>query len=132
MFSHQAELRKLSLQKYRTKLTFISLKINSSLLSSQSISDGSRMRIEGLATFICLVIKIFLPSDPKNDFLSQFGRAVSVKALTRSSPLLAGHAGNCRRFFSRSCACSGSQKFDLCSGPEKSQFLRFYATKCRR
>ena len=81
------------------KLTFISPKINSSLLSSQSISDGSRMRIEGLATFTCLVTKIFLPSDPKTDFCSQFGRAVSVKALTRSSPLLAGHAGNCRKFF---------------------------------
>ena len=37
-----------------------------------------------------------------------------------------------KRTLSRLCACSGSQKFNLCSGPEQSQFLRFYAAKCRR
>ena len=30
------------------------------------------------------------------------------------------------------CACSGSLKFNRCSGREQGQFLRFYAAKCRR
>ena len=37
-----------------------------------------------------------------------------------------------KRILSRFCACSGSQKLNLCSGPEQSQFLRFCAAKCRR
>ena len=36
------------------------------------------------------------------------------------------------RILSRFCACSGSQKFNLCSGSEQSQFLRFYAANRRR
>ena len=36
-----------------------------------------------------------------------------------------------KRILSRFCACSGSQKFSLCSGPEQSHFPRFYAAKCR-
>ena len=36
-----------------------------------------------------------------------------------------------KRILSRFCAYSGSQKISLCSGPEKSQFLRFYAAKCQ-
>ena len=33
---------------------------------------------------------------------------------------------------SRFCVCSaGSQKFNMFSGPEQSQFLRFYAAKCQ-
>ena len=42
-----------------------------------------------------------------------------------------GLIGRFNKILSRFCACSGSQKFHLCSGPEQSQFLRFYAAKCR-
>ena len=37
-----------------------------------------------------------------------------------------------KRILSRFWACSGSQKFNLCSGLEQSQFPRFYTAKCRR
>ena len=37
-----------------------------------------------------------------------------------------------KRILSQFCASSGSQKFNQCSSPEQSQFLRFYAVKCRK
>ena len=53
-----------------------------------------------------------------------FGNFIKVLFLAVSSRF--------KRILSRFCECSCFQKFNLCSGPKQSQFLRFYAAKCKK